>query len=170
MKRTASVGAIMALLGSAGVVAQNMATDWPNVGHDPGGMKYSPLTQITPANVNRLVKTWTYDLGATANGYSVTPIVVNNVMYLPVGGSTIVALKADAGTEIWKTDLKAIPNVAGNPSAGGRGISYWPGGPGAGPRIVIATTNGFLVQLDARSGTLIPGPAGLINLSAGVMD
>ena len=29
------------------------------------------------------------------------------------------------------------------------------------PRIVIATTNGFLVQLDAKTGKPIPGPAGL---------
>ena len=25
--------------------------DWPTYGHDVGGMRYSPLTQITPANV-----------------------------------------------------------------------------------------------------------------------
>ena len=25
--------------------------DWPMYGHDVGGMRYSPLTQITPASV-----------------------------------------------------------------------------------------------------------------------
>jgi quinoprotein glucose dehydrogenase len=35
---------------------------------------------------------------------------------------------------------------------------------------VIATTNGFLVQLDAKTGTPIPGPAGLVNLATGVME
>jgi glucose dehydrogenase len=24
---------------------------WPSYGHDPGGSRYSPLTQITPTNV-----------------------------------------------------------------------------------------------------------------------
>ena len=109
-----------------GVAAQH-ANDWPTVGNDPGGMKYSPLTQITPANVARLAKAWTYDTGAPASGYTITPIVINNVMYLPVQGSIIVALKADAGTELWKFDLKTIPGIGANPSAGGRGISYWPG-------------------------------------------
>jgi glucose dehydrogenase len=146
------------------------ANDWPTVGNDPGGMKYSPLTQITPANVSRLVKTWTYDTGAPAAGYTITPIVINNVMYLPIQGSTIVALKADAGTELWKFDLKTIPGIGANPSAGGRGISYWPGSGQIAPRIVIATTNGFLVQLDAKTGTHITGPEGLVNLATGIME
>jgi glucose dehydrogenase len=170
MTRAAFIGALITLLTGAGLGAQNLATDWPSVGHDPGGMKYSPLTQITPANVSRLAKAWTYDLGVPATGYTITPIVVSNVMYFPVGGSTIVALTADSGTELWKSDLKAIPGIAPNPSAGGRGISYWQGSAQTGPRLVIATTNGFLVQLDAKSGKLVPGPAGLVNLSTGVMD
>src|SRR6476661_1057178 len=28
--------------------------DWPNTGNDPGSMKFSPLTQITPENVTGL--------------------------------------------------------------------------------------------------------------------
>ena len=133
-------------------------------------MKYSTLTQITPANVSKLAKAWTYDTGAPAGGYTITPIVINNVMYLPIQGAIIVALRADVGTELWRFDLKAIPGIGTNPSAGGRGISYWPGTGQLGPRIVIATTNGFLVQLDAKTGTPIPGPAGLVNLATGVME
>ena len=144
--------------------------DWPTVGNDPGGMKYSTLSQITPANVTQLAKAWTYDLGAPATGYTITPIVVNNVMYLPVQGSTIVALQADSGKELWKRDLKTLPDIGPNPSAGGRGISYWPGTAESGPRIVIATTNGFLVQLSARTGAPVSGPAGLVNLSTGIME
>src|SRR6202050_401889 len=36
--------------------------EWPTYGHDPGGMRYSPLTQITPANVSNLKVAWTYHL------------------------------------------------------------------------------------------------------------
>jgi quinoprotein glucose dehydrogenase len=146
-------------------------SDWSSVGHDPGSMKFSPLTQIKADNVSRLAIAWTYDMGAPGNGYSVTPIVASNVMYLPVQNTTIVALQADSGKELWKTDLKALPGIAPNPSAGGRGISYWPGAPPrAAPRIVIATTNGFLIQLDAKTGKLVPGPAGMVNLSTGIME
>jgi quinoprotein glucose dehydrogenase len=170
MNRLLLIGVLMGLVLSAGVAARN-ANDWPNVGNDPGGMKYSPLTQVTPANVTQLRKAWSYDTGdpALGRGYAVTPIVINNVMYLPVR-STIVALEADSGTELWKSDLSAIPGLGSAPSAGGRGISYWPGTPEVAPRIVIATTNGFLVQLDAKTGTPIPRPVGMVNLATGIME
>ena len=169
MKRLVLMGAVTGLALAAGLAAQ-APNDWPTVGNDPGGMKYSSLTQITPANVSKLAKAWTYDMGVPASGYTITPIVVSNVMYFPVQGSIIVALKADSGTELWKCDLTKIPDLGANPSAGGRGIWYWPGTTRVAPRIVIATTSGFIVQLDAKSGKPIPGPAGVINLSTGVME
>src|SRR5204862_8052692 len=142
--------------------------DWPNTGHDPGSMKFSPLTQITPENVAQLATAWTYDMGVPAAGYTVTPIVVGNVMYFPVNGSVITALQADTGKELWKYDLKNVKDIGPNPSAGGRGISYWPGAARVAPRIVIDTTNGFIVQLDAKTGEPVPGPGGMINLATGV--
>jgi quinoprotein glucose dehydrogenase len=36
--------------------------EWPTYGHDSGGMRYSPLKQITPANVSNLEVAWTYHL------------------------------------------------------------------------------------------------------------
>jgi quinoprotein glucose dehydrogenase len=36
--------------------------EWPTYGHDPGGMRYSPLKRITPANVSNLKVAWTYHL------------------------------------------------------------------------------------------------------------
>ncbi|MGH9159354.1 MAG: pyrroloquinoline quinone-dependent dehydrogenase [Vicinamibacteraceae bacterium] len=33
---------------------------WPVYGHDPGGERYSPLTQITPENVAKLRRVWTF--------------------------------------------------------------------------------------------------------------
>jgi len=168
MTRVAMVAGFGMLLGAS--MAAQSAGDWPTVGNDPGSQKYSALTEITPANVSTLKPAWKYDLGVPANGYTVTPIVIANTMYLPVGG-TITALNADSGKEIWKSSLAAIPALAdSNPSAGGRGISYWPGTSTLAPRIVVATTNGYLVQLDAKSGTPVTGPAGLVNMSTGVME
>ena len=33
-------------------------TDWPIFGHDPGGMRYSPLKQINTGNVDQLRVSW----------------------------------------------------------------------------------------------------------------
>src|SRR4029453_19322133 len=81
----------------AATTRPSSSNDWPTVGNDPRGTKYSALTQITPENVTQLTTAWTYDMGVPALGYTVTPIVVNNVMYFPVQGTTIVALQADSG-------------------------------------------------------------------------
>ena len=69
--------------------------EWPTYGHDPGGMRFSPLTQITPANVGQLQVAWTYHMkpaprrrrsrrhgrrdaaGPASASSEVTPLVVN---------------------------------------------------------------------------------------------
>src|SRR5262245_25356908 len=79
--------------------------DWPTYGHDPGGTRFSPLAQITPANAARLEPAWVYHMkppaaaGATVDsgdaplpgrgrgggGFAsgeTTPLVVNGVMYV----------------------------------------------------------------------------------------
>ena len=38
------------------------STEWPTYGHDAGGMRFSPLTQITPDNVSKLGVAWVYHM------------------------------------------------------------------------------------------------------------
>ncbi|HTL00660.1 MAG TPA: hypothetical protein VL243_00455, partial [Vicinamibacterales bacterium] len=100
MVSTRRAAALAAFVLSGWVVANAQSpNDWYAVGSDAGGSKYSPLTQITPANVSTLKTAWTYDLGTPGN-WSVTPLAVNNILYFPQG-SNIVALKADTGAELW---------------------------------------------------------------------
>jgi len=169
VRRTTAMAAFV-MCGLAAAQAQSPG-DWYNVGYDAGGSKYSPLTQITPANVANLTAAWTYDFGAR-EGFTVTPLAVNNLLYFP-RGSEIIALKADTGTELWKFDMKTVPELNANglvPSAGRNGISYWTGPAPAAPRIIVGVTNGWLLQLDAKTGKPIPGPAHVINLGIGIMD
>src|ERR1043166_9887997 len=54
---------------------QLASREWPTYGHDSGGMRYAPLTQITPANVTKLQVAWSYhmkpaDFTAPAGGRS----------------------------------------------------------------------------------------------------
>ena len=42
------------------------AQEWPTYGHDPGGMRFSPVTQITPANVSQLQVAWVYHMRPAA--------------------------------------------------------------------------------------------------------
>src|SRR5438067_1859320 len=93
MKRSASAALACLLLSGTTIAAPGAIAapgDWPQVGNDSGGMKFSPLTEITPANVGRLKQVWSYDTGDKAGGFrgwEVTPIVVGNIMYFPTSAS-----------------------------------------------------------------------------------
>ncbi len=51
-----------ALAQSNKVPAASQSKEWPTYGHDSGGMRFSPLTEITPANVDRLKVAWVYHM------------------------------------------------------------------------------------------------------------
>jgi glucose dehydrogenase len=143
--------------GSITLVAQS-ATDWPATAGDVGAMKYSAVDQITPANITKLTQAWIYEPGGPS------PIVINNLMYF-TAGAHVIALNADSGTEAWKFPLsQAAPGGAIR-----RGMTYWPGDASHAPRVLVTMSGGTLVQLDAKSGQLLP-EAGVIDLVNGIMD
>jgi len=149
--------AAAALALSAGLAAQS-ATDWPNTAGDPGAMKYSPVSDITSTNVSGLKEAWTYRPGGPS------PIVVDNTLYF-VSGPNVIALNADSGTEKWKFALRQAAQGA----AIRRGMSYWPGDAEHAPRVLVTMGGGALVQLDAKTGQVVPN-VGTIDLVNGIMD
>src|SRR5437764_15368036 len=63
----AAIGAGCVVLAQSGAASGRVAArEWPTYGHDPGNMRFSPLTQITPANVGRLSVAWTYHMKPAA--------------------------------------------------------------------------------------------------------
>ena len=83
--------------------------NWYTGGRDQDGTYYSPLADITAANVGRLGFAWTYDLGAPQRGQEATPIVVDGVMYTSGTWGYVYALDAATGKELWRYDPKADP-------------------------------------------------------------
>src|SRR5262249_59158802 len=83
----------------AGAVLVAQGNDWPSHDHDAGGQRYSPLKQITPANVARLQPAWTFDTGAA--GIQVTPLVINGIMYV-TAGRDVIALEPETAKVIWR--------------------------------------------------------------------
>ena len=129
--------------------------DWPLINRDLTASRYSPLTDITAANVANLKTSFTYQLGGNSTA---VPIVVGGVMYLP-SRDRVVAVDGDTGTEIWSYALPAPATPAGGAPAGPgggpqvstRGVSYWPGDGTLAPRILFMS-RANLVALDAATG------------------
>src|ERR1700678_4192925 len=80
--------------------------DWAYVGHDAGGMRYSPLKQINVDNVKNLRVAWTYHVGdisdgkgfARRSGFETTPILVDGTLFLTTPFNRVIALDPESGT------------------------------------------------------------------------
>ena len=73
--------------------------DWPYYGRSEAGLRYSPLTEITPQNVADLEIAWMYHIGGLPKvegllmpALEATPIVADGRMFLCSSTNRVVAL------------------------------------------------------------------------------
>lgn len=145
--------------------------DWAAYGRSWRGDKWSPLTQVTPANAAGLQEAWnirTGDLRRPGDPheftYEVTPLKVGDTVYLCTPHNIVLALDAETGRERWRFD----PHIAVSSHQQHmtcRGVSYHDAdAPGAARapngecprRIVMATNDTRLFALDAATGQPCP--------------
>jgi quinoprotein glucose dehydrogenase len=155
--------------------------DWPFYGGDAGGRRWSPLDEITPANVGRLELAWVHRSGDVLDGSAslgksslqVTPIVVDGTLYACTPRGRVFALDPETGRERWRYD----PGVDASQFyiVNCRGVSSWldeaaPEGSSCRRRIFVATLDARLIALDAASGTPCAefGAGGSVDLGAGI--
>ena len=190
--RTRGWSARCGLLGAAWLAAAGGAAGesarppagWPAYGGDAGGRRYSPLEEITPANVARLEVAWTYRTGDVSDGrgnvastsaFQATPILADGTLYFCTPFNRVIALDPETGAERWRYDpaLDLSGRYANQLVC--RGVSTWLD-PRAGPerrcrrRIFTATNDARLIAIDAASGLPCAdfGQAGQLDLNLGV--
>jgi len=167
------------LSGCALTLAQGSNSEWRFYGGDPGGSRSSSLAQINTSNVGTLRRAWTYHTGELELGlrtapfqasFSCTPLVVNGVMYVSTPSSRVIALNAETGAEIWKSDPQAGTKEREFNSH--RGVAYWENQDKTERRIVFGTVTGLLIALNADTGKAFPdfGSGGFVDLRAGGAD
>jgi len=147
--------------------------DWPQYGNDPGGTRFSFLTQIAARNVDRLRLAWTYRTGDLDNSLETTPLKVGDSVYFCTGANDVIALDAETGTQRWRFNSHAAAPAA--PHRVCRGVAYYrvPRGQGAcAERIITNTIDARLIALDAHDGRLCQGfgIAGQVSLLTGMGD
>ncbi len=110
--------------------------EWQSYGRTEFGERYSPLKQITTANVGKLTEAWrirTGDMPTDKDPVELTnqntPLKVNGMLYACTAHSKVLALDPDTGKEIWRYDPK-IQGPNGNDFRGWahmtcRGVSYY---------------------------------------------
>ena len=133
---------------------------------DVSGSHYSRLNQITTANVDHLRRAWVYHTGENGQQLETTPLVAGGILYLTSQSSRVIALEPETGREIWRFDPQ-VKRAREN-----RGVSYWPGDGTTPPRVLLATGDGRLIALNAKTGQPEAdfGTDGTVDARAGVAD
>jgi len=152
---------------------------WPAYGHDAGGTRYSPLKQVTRANVARLKVAWTYHTGALEPAtrlnekaaFEATPILVNGALYLSTPYNQVIALDPATGAEKWKFD-PAVLRTHDYSEVTSRGVAAWMDAKSAKNtpchlRIFEGTIDARLLAIDGETGKLCAdfGAGGQIDLT-----
>jgi len=163
---------------------QNAATgsDWRWNGGDPGGSRFSRLSQITKENVSLLEVAWTFGTGergvtvqrGSPPALEVTPLVIDGTMFLSTPLGRVIALDAATGEETWRYDSGVDPS-RGYGDFTSRGVAYWrdpvalPDAP-CSQRIFFGTIDARLLALDATTGATCPdfGNDGAVDLRMGL--
>ena len=130
--------------------AADDASQWLTYGRDYHESRFSPLDQINAANVSELGVAWTFDTGEY-RGHEATPLVHNGVIYATRPWSSVFALDARTGEQLWNFDplvdksmgWKACCDVVN------RGVAIYE------DKVFVGVIDGRLIALDAETGGVI---------------
>jgi quinoprotein glucose dehydrogenase len=166
---------------SAETTAALRRGEWPAYAGTYASAKYSPLDQITAANVATLRIAWRWtspdeavrtthrDL-APSFLYEATPLMVNGVLYTSTSLSQVVAIDAATGQTKWVFDpgVYKIRKVATSLGWVHRGVAYWRDG--TDERLIMLSADAVMLALDARTGRLVEsfGDKGRVDLTDGL--
>jgi quinoprotein glucose dehydrogenase len=156
---------------------------WPEYGGDAGGRRYSDAALVTPANVDQLRQQWLYRTGDAASRpaalmrsvkFETTPILVADKLVLCSSFNEVIALHPATGAEAWRFDPKVATDRRPANRYNCRGVTQWrdpvaPADAFCALRIVSATTDARLIELDARTGRSCAdfGKGGQVEIDAG---
>src|SRR5271154_2386330 len=73
---------------------------WLTHSGDYTGQRFSPLTQITPANAGRLSAQWSFQTNVV-NKFEATPIVIDGTLYVTGSLNHAWAIDGTTGKQIW---------------------------------------------------------------------
>ena len=122
---------------------------WLTYSGNYSGDRHSPLTQITPGNVNSLAAQWTFQAGnmPLSRGWEGVPLVVDGVLYVTGNDNYAWAIDAATGREIWSYRRNLPDDLTyGGANLVNRGFGI------LGDRLFLATLDAHVVALDRVTG------------------
>ena len=123
------------------------AGQWMSPGRTYDEQRFSPLTQVNQKTVGQLGLAWYADLDAD-RGVEASPLMVDGVLYDITPWNITTAFDAKTGRKLWTYDPKVAQDFGRLACCDivTRGLAAWKG------KVIIATLDGRLIALDARTG------------------
>ena len=121
--------------------------DWLMYRRTYDGWGYSPLDQITAANVARLVPVWSLSTGLRP-GHESPPLVNGRFMFLTTPRNNVLALDARTGELLWRY-VRRLPAGLTHGHPTNRGAALYE------DRVYLATVDAHVVALDAATGEVV---------------
>ena len=121
---------------------------WLTFGGDYGNQRHSPLTQITPENVDGLVSQWTFQTGVLGN-FETTSLLRDNVLYVTGPQNVAWAIDARTGREIWRYRRELPPDLTACCGLVNRGFAM------RGDKLYMATLDAHFIALDRVTGSVV---------------
>ncbi len=75
--------------------------NWPMIRRTYNGWGYSPLSEITPANVSKMKLVWGFSTGEV-RVHEAPALVNNGAMFISTPNNQVIALDAKTGTVLWR--------------------------------------------------------------------
>jgi len=125
---------------------------WLTYSGDYTGQRHSPLTQITPANVDKLTEQWAFNAEGMSRGrgFEATPLLMDGVLYITGTNNWAWAIDARTGRAIWQYK-RALPTglTYGGGNIVNRGFGL------LGNSLFMATLDAHIIALDRMTGAIL---------------
>jgi PQQ-dependent dehydrogenase (methanol/ethanol family) len=124
--------------------------NWSSFGNTADQNRHSPLTQITPGNVDQVGRAFTFDLNKAVpgikKGQQSYPIVVGGKMYVTSGDDQVFAVNAANGDLLWRYAPDNLATFKNFGIVANRGVAVCDG------RVFLLTLDMTIVALDQATG------------------
>jgi alcohol dehydrogenase (cytochrome c) len=123
--------------------------EWLTYSGSSRGVRYTPLSQITPANVGQLKARWVRQFDTADTKFEATPLVADGVMFVTEPPANVVALSVTTGQVLWKYSRDTSSDARLCCGRINRGLALLH------DRVFMGTLDGYLVAIDANSGHMV---------------
>src|SRR5688572_30475601 len=119
--------------------------NWLTYSRNYNGQRYSPLTQISSANANRLQAAWVYQI-AQPWKFSASPIAIDGILYISEPPGDVVALDARTGRPLWRFSRRPPQDLHACCGSANRGLAVM------GDMLFTGTLDAHLIAIDLHTG------------------